>query len=334
MNAEIIVHVLRGSLIESLHRGHIAVVNLAGKTIHHLGNPEYMTYARSSAKLLQAIPVIESGAADAFDLSDREIAVLCASHSGESGHVECVARILNKLNLDASALLCGAHLPFDKAAAEALIQNGQSPSSLHNNCSGKHAGMLALAKHLNSPLHNYIAAEHPVQKRMLQTISEMSGLMANEIELGVDGCGVPVFGMPINRLAHAFARLGDPESLAPKRAEACRRIIRSVATHPFYVAGTERFDSELIKATKGRLIGKMGAEGIFAITSRTDKLGIVIKVEDGNTRALYPAAVETLRQMDMLGRAELEQLHSFHRPIVKNWQGDLVGITQPAFQLR
>lgn len=335
VNSEIVSLVLRGPLTESIHRGHIVVMSSSGEQINSLGNPLLKTYARSTAKLLQAIAVIESGAAKHSGFTDQEIALLCASHSGEPHHVETVTAMLHKLNMEESFLQCGPHMPFDKTAAAKLRQHNEAPSQLHNNCSGKHTGMLALAKFMNSSTDAYMSPNHPVQQAMLQIVSEMSEYPVSDIALGVDGCGVPVFGMPIDRLALAFSKLAAFDSLEGPRAQACKRIITSIQRHPQFLAGTGRFDTRLIEVTGGRIIGKMGAEGIFALSviQRERRLGMVVKIEDGAARALYPTVVEALKQLNLLSESELAELKPFHYPPIKNWRGDEVGFIQPAFQL-
>jgi L-asparaginase II len=331
--SEILVRVWRGPLMESQHHGHIAVVNHHGKLLHQLGNPHFRTFARSTAKLLQTLPVLESGAADHFEFTDAEIALLCASHSGQEEHVLAASSILSKLNLTSEDLQCGSHEPFHLLTTIRMRAERVAPTPLHNNCSGKHSGMLALAVHSQIPFEQYLRPEHPVQRQMLQTVSEMSGLQQSEIMLGTDGCGVPVFGMDIDRLAFAFARLGRPEQLAEARANACNRILNAIRKNPLYLAGSDRFDTRLIEVTQGRIIGKMGAEGLFALTVPQEGLGIVIKIEDGNERALYPAVVEALLQLGLVSHAEGEALASFHVPVLHNWQGTEVGRIRPDFRL-
>lgn len=332
-SSEIIVRVFRAELAESAHRGHIAVVRADCRILYELGDPCSVTFARSSAKPLQAIPVLESGAAEAFGLTDREIAVICASHNGEEEHTSAVRSILAKLGKSPDDLQCGVQEPYHKATADRMKERGERPTSLHNNCSGKHAGMIALALAMNAPAQHYISAEHPVQRRMLDTVAEMSGVPAGEIALGIDGCGVPVFGLPLCKLAAAYARLGAPDGLPPHRADACRRIIGALRNHPAMLAGQDRFDTHLIEATQGRIVGKMGAEGVFALTVPDARLGVAVKVEDGALRALYPAVVEALRQLQLLTPQELNRLAPFHRPPVVNRRGEQVGRIEPAFTL-
>lgn len=333
MNAEILVKVMRGSLAESVHRGHAAVVNADGELLFFAGNPEYATFARSAAKPLQAIPIVESGAADHFKLNERDIALLCSSHNGETAHVEAVEQLLNKIGLSAGNLQCGAHYPYHTASADRLKQRNERPTAIHNNCSGKHTGMLAYAVHKGYPLDNYLSLEHAVQQSMLQTVSEMCGLNPAELQLGTDGCGVPVFGMPLSRLAFAYARLGFPEQLPAAKRQACRTIIRALRENPFYLAGSSRFDTRLIESSSGRIIGKMGAEGVFALCVPDERIGIAVKVEDGTMRALYPAVVEIVRQLGLIAGSQLDALESFHTPVQTNWRGDRVGIIVPDFRL-
>jgi L-asparaginase II len=328
-----LVYVYRGRMIECIHRGHLAVVNHQGEIIHELGDGKFLTYARSAAKPLQAIPIVESGAADRYNLSAAEIALICASHNGETEHVAAAQSILNKLGLHQDQLQCGVHEPYHRGTTNLMRQTNILPNSLHNNCSGKHSGMLALSAYMQVPNEDYLTPSHPVQRRMLQTISDMSKVNEADIVLGVDGCGVPVFGLGIDRLALAYARLGQPEGLTNVRAEACNRIVDSIRRHPEMLAGNNRFDTKLIKVTKGRIIGKMGAEGVFAMSIPERGWGIVLKVEDGAQRALYPAVTEALKQLDLIDADELEALQSFHQPATKNWQGTVVGHIEPCLNI-
>jgi L-asparaginase II len=321
-------------MTESRHQGHIAVVDRQGRLLYAAGNPSTATFARSAAKPLQAIPVIESGAVDAYGLGPEEIAIMCASHNGELPHIETIERFLIKLGLSDHDLLCGPHYPYYEPASDLMKRRGEAPTALHNNCSGKHSGMLALALRLEAPTAGYMTPDHPVQQTMLDVISAMSDVPVDRITLGTDGCGVPVFGLPLASLARAYAVFGQPEGLQPdSRAAACSKLLEAIRRAPFYIAGTERFDTRLIQATAGRLVGKMGAEGVFAVTSPEQGQALAVKVEDGSMRALYPTVVEALRQLNWLTAHELEQLQQFHKPLVRNWSGDEVGVILPEFQL-
>ncbi|KIL41151.1 asparaginase [Gordoniibacillus kamchatkensis] len=332
--AERLVAVTRGPLTECVHRGHVAVADANGRLLYYAGDPAHVTFARSSAKPLQALPVLESGAADAFAMTDPELALLCASHNGEETHVQTAQTLLSKMGLSGEHLQCGAHYPFHRQTAQAMRRRGEQPTNLHNNCSGKHSGMLALALMLGADIAGYLAPEHPVQRRMLAAVSEMSGVPESDIAIGVDGCGVPVFGMPLAALAAAYARFGRPDGQPEARRIACERLMRAIVHHPDYLAGDDRYDTQLVRATSGRLIGKMGAEGVFAIAVPERGWGIAVKIEDGAQRALYPAATEALRQLGLLSDTELAALAKFHRPLQHNWQGTEVGAIVPEFQLR
>jgi len=332
---QILVQAVRGSVVESCHRGHIAVVDKNRKLIASAGNPEHYTFARSTAKLLQAIPLLESGGDLRFQLDDQMIALICASHNGEDLHASLADQILRRLGLDESALRCGVHEPFHQETANRLKATGISPTPLRNNCSGKHSGMLALTR-MMAPQQSeepYTASTHPVQLNMLNTVAEMCGIPVGNITLGTDGCGVPVFAVPLYALAYAYARLGRPDGLPELRARACRQIIHSITRQPYYLAGSGRFDTSLIEVTGGRMIGKMGAEGIYALTIPEQGLGITIKIEDGASRALYPAVVETLIQLDMLRDEEIIRLKPFHIPNISNCNDSVVGMIRPTVEL-
>ncbi|WP_284638909.1 asparaginase [Paenibacillus silviterrae] len=333
LQSDIVVTVTRGPLTESMHRGHIAVVDIHGELQAFTGNPDYYGFIRSTAKPLQAIPLAESNAWHRLGLSAEQTALLCASHNGEDEHTAAALSILQQLSLDVSALQCGIHEPFYKPAADALKRQGSEPTPLHNNCSGKHAGMLALSTAIGASIQQYTSLDHPVQQKMLQTVSEMSGMAVQDIRIGTDGCGVPVFAMPLSALAYAYARLGDPRHLSPERAGACRTLLTAMQKVPFYVAGSERYDTLLAKATHGRIIGKMGAEAVYAATVPERGLGIAVKIEDGHPRALYPAITEALAQLGLLTGEELSELAEFHRPAVRNHRGEEVGRIEPVFRL-
>ncbi|WDM02774.1 asparaginase [Alicyclobacillus cycloheptanicus] len=314
--------------------GDIALVDRAGRLLASVGDGERVTYARSSAKPLQTLPLVESGAADAFAMSDEEIALCCASHSGEEMHVTKVRAFLNRIGVPESALQCGVHPPYHQPSYEALLRSGTQVSAIHNNCSGKHAGMLALAKFLGADLDTYLDVNHPVQQAVLSVVREVCDLDESQLVLGTDGCGVPVFGMPIRNLALAFARFADPEDMPDGRARAMRRIARAMMSHPHLVAGTDRFCTALMQAGQGTLLGKAGAEGVYCVGIAPQGFGLCVKVDDGNARAAYPSVVEALRQAQVVDKDVIDALASFHRPQLKNHQGTVVGSLQTAFTLR
>jgi L-asparaginase II len=329
-----LVHVKRGPLVESRHAGHIVVADSEGSIRYYAGNYSYLCFARSAAKPLQAIRVVESGAAARAGLTEAELALCCASHSGQQEHTYAAKSILAKAGLTPEALQCGDQVPWHQPTALAMAESGHKPDSLHNNCSGKHAGMLLLAVDSGWPISHYTAPSHPVQQRMLLTVASMCGLRPQQVILGTDGCGVPVFGVPLASLAAAYARLGSPDRLNEPLADAASRLLNAIRHNPLYIAGEDRFDTELVRITNGRLIGKMGAEGVYGLTIPELGLGLAVKIEDGAERALYPAVMEALVQLGMLNADEGTRLAAYHKPPVLNRRGETVGQIVPVFKLK
>jgi L-asparaginase II len=337
-----LAEVRRGPIVESRHRGHVAAVDGDGNLVASLGEPETVTYLRSSAKPHQAVPLIASGAADRFQLNDREIAIVCGSHSGQATHAETVAAMLGKLGLGEDALKCGVHVPFDAETARALRERGERPSVLQNNCSGKHTGMLALALYLEAPTETYDLPDNPVQQANLRTVSLFSGIPAGQIVLGVDGCGVPVFGLPVRAMALMYARLvSPPADFDEMTREACARIVAAMGRYPEMVGGTvERFDTEVMRATGGRVISKVGAEGVYTAgvlpSERWPKgLGLAFKIDDGEDRRARPTvAIESLRQLGVLSGDAISALAPYASFPIRNHRGDFVGEIKPSFKLQ
>jgi L-asparaginase II len=340
-NAEQLVEVRRGPLVESRHRGHLIAVDGSGETVASLGKPETVTFLRSSAKPFQTIPVVSSGAADHFQFTEQEIAIACGSHSGESIHVETVRAMLAKIGLDESALRCGVHEPFNVEVTRQMIRDQQPASALHNNCSGKHAAMLALAKHLGAPVESYDAPGNPVQQMILKTVSQFSGVAVEDIAIGIDGCAVPVFGLSVRAMALAYARLIEPPKDLDQARAASQRIVKAMIAFPEMVGGTKnRLDTEMIRAAGGRLISKIGAEGVYTVgvlpcNDWPHGLGLALKVEDGDDhRARPPAVIDALRQLGVLGPGELESLSNYSPATLRNHRGDHVGEVSAAFTLK
>jgi len=337
----LLVEVIRGSIVESLHRGHLSVVNGEGERIAEVGSPKTVTYLRSSGKPFQAIPLVASGAAARFGLTNEEIAIACGSHSGEPLHVATVKSMLEKIGLAPNALKCGRHVPFNIEEARKLARADQEPSVLQNNCSGKHAGMLALALHVGAPTDIYDQLSNAVQQEILQTVSGFSGVPVEQIAIGTDGCGVPVFGLPVRSMALMYARLVAPGSgLAVKMREACKGIVTAMIDYPEMVGGTkDRLDTELIKIGKGQLISKIGAEGVYTVgvlpcEQWPKGLGLALKIEDGDDRrARPPAVIEALRQLNVLNDQALAELAPYASPSITNHRGDKVGQVRTAFTL-
>jgi L-asparaginase II len=336
-----LVEVWRGRLVESRHRGHVVALDGDGRVVARLGSPETVTYLRSSAKPHQAVPLVATGAADRFGFTPAELAVACGSHNGERAHVETVAGMLEKTGLGESALKCGVHEPFGREAAAELRRRGERPGVLHNNCSGKHAGMLALALHLGAPPDTYDHPEGPVQQSILRAVSRFSDVPAGEIALGTDGCGVPVFGLPVSAMALMYARLvAPPAGFDAATARACRRIIAAMTGAPEMVGGErERLDTEMMRATGGRVISKVGAEGVYTVgvlpSARWPRgLGLALKIEDGEDRRARPTVVvESLRQLGALDSAALAALAPYSRFPIRNHRGDTVGEVRARFEL-
>ena len=336
-----LVQVMRGPITESRHRGHVIAVNGDGGVVAVLGNPETVTYLRSSAKPLQAIPLVTSGAADRFGFTEKEIALACGSHSGEPIHAETARSMLKKAGLDPHALKCGTHEPFSAEETRRLREKGESPNVLQNNCSGKHAGMLALAVHLGAPTDTYDQPTNGVQRAILETISEFSATRVQDIALGTDGCGVPVFGMSVRAMALTYARLvAPPTALSDATRKACGRIVRAMIDYPEMIGGTsDRLDTELIRAAKGRLISKVGAEGVYTAgvlpnSEFPNGLGLALKIEDGDDHRARPVVViEALRQLGVLNDEAIEAVARYALFLVRNRRGDVVGEVKASFVL-
>lgn len=343
MSAEQLVEVRRGSITESWHRGHVIAVDPDGNVVAYLGAPETtVTFLRSSAKPFQALPLLTSGAADRFAFTDQEVAMACASHNGEPIHTELVTSMLEKIGLGPEALRCGVHEPYSAEAARELRERGEAPNVLHNNCSGKHAGMLALALHLGAPIETYNRAEHPVQLAVGKAVAQFTGMPIEDMAVAVDGCAVPVFGMTIKTMARAYARLiSPPPDFDPVTRRACERIVHVMSSYPELIGGTsDRLDTEIMRAAPGRLISKVGAEGVYTAGIKPCEefprgLGVALKIEDGDDRRARPTVVvESLRQLGVLKDESLEAVARYAFFPVLNRPGDVVGEIVAKFELK
>jgi L-asparaginase II len=333
---EPLVLVTRGSSVESVHRGHVAAVDGRGRVVARLGSGAAVAFMRSATKPFQALPLVSSGAADRFGLDDAELAVTCGSHDATPAHTSAVRSMLGKAGLSASDLKCGAHEPYSKEAAEGLRRSGESPTALHNNCSGNHSGLLLLALHLGADLETYLRPENPAQRAVFRAVSEFSGVPAGELAYATDGCGIPTFALTVETMARMFARL------VADGGGAARRVVGAMVKHPEMVEGDGELDTELTRAGAGRLVSKVGAEGVYAAgvfpcERWPDGLGLAFKVEDGDKgdRARSPAAVELLRQLGVLSEGQISStpLSRLARQTLKNHRGDEVGEVRPAFRL-
>ncbi|MGM0444796.1 MAG: asparaginase [Bacillota bacterium] len=332
--ADYIANVYRSNLIESRHRGDISVTAPDGKLLYYHGDPDKITYLRSAAKPFQTLPVITSKAADHFNFTNKEIAVMCASHNGEDIHIKAVKSILEKINVSEDKLQCGIHDPYYKEASHKLYLSGEKPTEIHNNCSGKHAALLALCKYNNWDLDNYLDKDHPVQKLMLKTICDITETKKDDILLGEDGCGVVVFGLSIKNMSLGFAKLANPEYLSDKYKQAAERITESIKEYPEMIAGTKRFNTDLIDAMSGKLTGKMGAEGVFCLGLYNGGPGICVKIEDGNSRAIPPVIIEVLKNLGYLSKENTKKLKKYIKPEVKNHHKHKVGYIEQIITLK
>ncbi|HEX9029017.1 MAG TPA: asparaginase [Anaerolineales bacterium] len=341
-----IFELTRGKTIESIHNGAIAVVDAYGKPVASYGDPDTLTFLRSSAKPFQALPFIEHGGQDFYHLTRREIALMCASHSGTDEHVAVAREIQAKTGVSESDLLCGVHYPYDNQTSEALRERKEQPTPNRHNCSGKHTGMLAYARMEHLSTADYIDNEHPVQREIRQTFANMCALPVEQVALGIDGCSAPNFAVPLRNSALAYARLLDPvagQVQPPARAAACRTITTSMMENPDMVGGPGRFDTRLMEVARRRILIKAGAEGYQgiglaagALGSGSPALGIALKIGDGDARAkARPAVVlEVLRQLGALSAAELALLAEFGPTFpVLNWRKIEVGEGRPCFEL-
>jgi L-asparaginase II len=339
--AEPLVEVTRGGITESRHRGHIVAVEPDGTIAAYLGVPGTVTYLRSSAKPHQAIPLIVSGAADRFGFTDQEIALACASHSGEAIHTAVAASMLRKIGLGPESLKCGVHEPYSPEVARQLREKGEAPNVLQNNCSGKHAGMLALALHLDAPTETYDEPGNPVQLAIAKTVSRFSEVPIEDIAVGTDGCGVPVFGITVKAMALMYAKLvSTPADYDQQTRKACARIVKAMTTYPELIGGTaDRLDTEIMRAAPGGLVSKVGAEGVYTVGVLPCKdwprgLGLALKIEDGDDHRARPTVViESLRQLEILANESLEAVARYAFFPVRNRRGDVVGEVTPEFKL-
>jgi L-asparaginase II len=325
---------MRGGHIENQHRGHIVVANSRGKIIYKAGDPDFLVCLRSCAKPLQALPVIESGAADHFNFTEEEIAIFCGSLNGQDFHVKAVENILSKIGLDASHLKCGIHQPSHRGTAKKLISEGKSPLPIHNNCAGKHVAMLTLCTFNSWPIEDYCHIEHPVQQMIMDKISHMTEVPKERIGVGIDGCGVPVFFLPLKQLALSYAKLSDAHlSGEEAKNSPSARMMRAVLNHPEMIAGDERICTDVMRSLRKRVFAKTGADGGYALSIMDKGLGVAIKVEDGNNRALHSVVIETLNQLGLLHEKERENLAKYHHPVILNYRREEVGMVEPVFRL-
>ncbi len=319
---ELDVVLTRGNAVESYHRVHAAVVGDSDKLLGEAGDPRAVTFWRSSAKPFQIMPFIASGGFDTVGWGDEQLAIACGSHGGEPEHVAIIEGMLGDLGLEEGDLACGPQEPLAPRGAKILRESGMRTKRTHNNCSGKHTAMLGYAQRGGWPIEGYERIEHPVQQSILNHVALWADMRASQLELAIDGCGVVVFGLPLDRMARAYARLG---SAARRGEEIAQRVVHAMVTNPFLVGGTDRFDSILIEETEGRIVSKIGAEGVHSAVVLDRGLGIALKVEDGSSRAQYPALLRLLQELGELPDTLPSRLAEFLRKPVRNTRGEVVG---------
>lgn len=321
------VVVTRGAIVESLHRVHAVVADASGRIVATAREQERMTHWRSCAKPFQVMPLIESGGFDRVGWGDDQLALAVASHGGEPEHVAIAEGMLTSIGMEVGDLACGPHDPLAQRGQKALREKGAHPTRLHNNCSGKHAAMLAHAHSSGWPAFGYERQDHPVQRDCLAEVAKWTGVAASDVVQSVDGCGCVEFAVPLDAMAGAYARLADA---ARRSAGTPSRIIHAMQTRPFLVGGTDRFDSALIEATEGRIISKIGAEGVHSIAIIDDGLGMAVKVEDGAQRAQFPAVLAALQHLGALPEELPPRLAEYRQRPLRNSRGEVVGEVRPA----
>ncbi|MDO5738031.1 MAG: asparaginase [Eubacteriales bacterium] len=322
---EVLAKTYRGELADLFTHGTWAVVDAEGRIIAAQGDPKEYAFARSSAKLLQALLPLSLGASQQFDWSASEIAQICASHSGEQYHIETVTLLLQKIGLNEAALQCGPHYPFDATSRKQMEEAGETARAIHNNCSGKHAGMLTAAILMGADPASYYHLSHPVQQAIIEIIQTITDLPETAIKLATDGCSVPVHAVPIAKFAYAMARLAAPETLPDKLAKAAVKITQALRAEPKFASGTERIDRHLIERASEPLVVKSGANGYYAGFLPDRKWGFALKTYDGNGRIRDLIASELLYRLGAIDDVEMEFIREFTAVPVKNWRGDIVG---------
>jgi L-asparaginase II len=325
MQLSIEVQAWRGAIAESRHRLEAAVVDAEGRLQAGSGEPRLVTSFRSSAKPFQLLALVERGHADRWGFSDEQLAVMAASHTGSPYHLRLVSGILERIGVDEGHLACRFHEPLDPESLADVRAHPEKRGGLYNNCSGKHAGMLALAVAETWPIEGYERPEHPVQQLALRAVSELCGIPADELVTGTDDCGVVVFGLPLAAMARGYARLASAMDSGDDRERALHRIRRAMTTYPAATGGAARFSTHLMEATRGRLLAKGGAEGLECVGIPARGLGLTLKCIDGSARALGPATLALLEHLGELSESERERLAGARRPVLRNHAGREVG---------
>ncbi|RUU01975.1 asparaginase [Mesorhizobium sp. USDA-HM6] len=330
MSNPVLVEVLRGAVVESAHRGAVSVFDADGKPVWEIGDTERPVFPRSAVKAIQALPLVESGAADAYGFGDRELALACASHSGEPAHVELAQAMLAKAGLDRTALECGAHWPSNHEATIALARAGGAPNALHNNCSGKHAGFLCTCVHSGIAHHGYVKAGHALQGMVRDAMQSVTGAAHDVGHCGTDGCSIPTYAVPLKSFAQGFARMATGRGLSPKRAKAAKQLLSACMAEPFLVAGTGKADLALMQAAPGRIFVKTGAEGVYCAALPELGLGIALKCDDGAGRGAEVMIAAVLAKLLRGDEALAAKLTELAHPPVESRIRAKVGMLRPS----
>ncbi|MEE9334527.1 MAG: asparaginase [Granulosicoccaceae bacterium] len=327
-----LVNIWRGNAIESRHRGAVAVVNSSGRPLLALGDVQRPVFARSAIKFMQALPLIESGAADNFDLDERHIALACASHNAEPEHVQLIEQWLHRIACNVDHLECGAHMPMGADAQIALCASGRMPTRVHNNCSGKHTAMLSICKHLGEQTNNYRLYNHSAQRRWFEVLEALSSTRVTQLPWGYDGCGIPSIAVPLQRIGLALARFSNASNVIDDRRQAIERIKGALAAHPFLVAGSKRMCTELMSKHAPQVFVKVGAEGFYTAMLPERGLGVAIKIDDGNVRGAEVVLGVVLQKLGVLDNDAAKDLEQFISPSMTNSRGEVVGRAEPSSQ--
>jgi len=326
-----LARVTRGDATDSIHYGSVAVVDGGGRVLYAAGDPSFVTMTRSSLKPLQAVPLVAAGGVERFGFSGDQIALLCASHSGEPRHVTAVADMLRRAGCRSDQLQCGVHPPLFYAARDELPPAGVAFTPLQHNCSGKHTGMLAYCRHCGLPTETYLAFDHPLQAAIRQAVAHLTGIAEASLVAGIDGCSAPNYAVPLSALAFAYARLAGTEDA--RYGKAPLTLAEAMSAHPEMVSGERRNDLILMRAGRGDWVTKVGAEGVQAIGVRSKSWGIAVKVADGNARGLHPATVAILEQLGLLDDKQRGELSAWREPAIRNFRGIVTGKVEPVVAL-
>ncbi|HEY0125369.1 MAG TPA: asparaginase [Rhizobium sp.] len=333
MSNPVCVEVTRGNLVESRHRGSIAVVDGDGKSVFSLGDIESGVFPRSACKAMQALPLVESGAADAYGFGNKELALVCSSHNGEDEHVALAASMLARAGRDVATLECGEHWSFDQKTLIHQARTMEKPTALHNNCSGKHSGFICACCHQDIDPKGYVGYDHPLQQQIRATMQSLTGTPLGHDNCGTDGCAIPSYAVPLKSLAHGFARMATGNGLEPLRARASRRLFDACMAEPFYVAGTDRACTRLMQIAPGKIFAKTGAEGVFCAAIPEQGIAIAVKCDDGATRAAEAMVAATLARFFEKGGDVHAGLMAMANKALKNWNRTHVGDVRTAAAL-